>query len=80
MASPTPNTAAAVIARIRAWAKANEWSKGRYAAEAGVVDTTLRHFHSDDWNPRRETLETLERVIPPGWQAGDEVPKKRKAA
>jgi len=79
MPQPTPNTAAAVIARIRAWATANEWSKGRYASEAGLVDTTLRHFHEPDWNPRRETLERLEGLIPSGWQAGDPVPKRRRA-
>lgn len=74
MLAPTPNTAAAAIARVRAWATANDWSKHRYAVEAGVVDTTLRHFHSPDWNPTRETLERLEGLIPGGWQAGDAVP------
>jgi hypothetical protein len=78
MPHPIPNTAAAAIARIRAWATANAWSKSRYAAEAGLVDTTLRHFHAVNWNPTRETLERLEGLIPAGWQSGDPVPKRRR--
>jgi ribosome-binding protein aMBF1 (putative translation factor) len=78
---PAQNTSDAAIARIKAWAAANSWSKSRYAAEAGVVDTTLRHFHQADWNPTRETLAKLEAVIPRGWQDGDPLPKpKRRAA
>lgn len=69
-----PNTAASAIGRIRAWANTNGWSKTRFAAEAGVVDTTLRHFHDPNWNPTRETLEKLEALIPSGWQAGDPPP------
>lgn len=71
---PVPNTSDAVIARIRGWAAAKGWSKSRYAAEAGLVDTTLRAFHDDRWNPTRETLTALERVIPAGWQIGDPPP------
>ena len=68
------NTAAAVVARLRGWAEANQWSKSRFAVEAGLVDTTLRGFDKADWNPTRETLEKLEAVLPPGWQIGDPVP------
>jgi hypothetical protein len=80
MPTPTPNTAAAVIARIRAWAAANEWSKTRYAAEAGVIDTTLRRFHEVNWNPTRHTLQKLESLIPTDWQQGEPIPKKRARA
>lgn len=84
MPSPVPNTTAAVITRVRAWAAANEWSKTQYAREAGVMDTTLRHFHAPDWNPTLETLSRLEALIPDGWQPGDPVPepktRKRRAA
>ena len=76
--SPAPNTSAAVIARIRAWAAANEWSKSRYAKKVGLVDTTLRHFHDPDWNPTLEIIERLESVIPANWQA--DTPKRRRAA
>ena len=80
---PEPlNTSSAVIARLRAWAAANEWKKSRLAAEAGLPDTTLRNFDSDEWNPTLDTLERLERTIPKTWQVGDPVPEmaaKRKA-
>lgn len=71
---PVPNTASAVIARLRGFAAAMGWSKSRFAAQAGVVDTALRNFHAPDWNPRRETLEKLEAIVPPGWQVGDPIP------
>lgn len=71
--APT-NTSTAVIVRLRSWADANGWSKSRFAREAGLVDTTLRHFRDKGWNPTREVLERLEAVIPDGWQAGDPVP------
>jgi hypothetical protein len=79
MLSSSPNSSEAAIARIRAWAVANNWSKTRFAVEAGVVDTTLRHFHEEDWNPTRETLRKLEILIPPGWQVGDPLPKRPAA-
>ena len=74
------NTAAAVIARLRGWAEANRWSKSKFAAEAGLVDTTLRAFDAPGWNPTRETLEKLEAVVPPGWQLGDPIPPKTPSA
>jgi ribosome-binding protein aMBF1 (putative translation factor) len=70
----TPNTTLSVIARIRGWAGANGWSKSRYAALAGLRDTTLRGFHDADWNPNTDTLQRLEALIPAGWQVGDPVP------
>jgi hypothetical protein len=79
MSQPALNTAAAAIARVRAWAAANRWSKSRYAKRAGLVDTTLRHFHDDDWNPTKETIEALERAIPTSWQDGDPIPRHSEA-
>jgi ribosome-binding protein aMBF1 (putative translation factor) len=73
MAEPI-NTSSAVIARIRAWAAAKGWKKSRFAAEAGLPDTTLRDFDSDDWNPTRNTLERLEALIPKTWQPGEATP------
>jgi transcriptional regulator with XRE-family HTH domain len=67
------NTAAAVIARLRGFAEAKGWSKSRFAAEAGLVDTTLRAFHEPNWNPTRETIEKLEALVPSGWQLGDPI-------
>ena len=54
-----------VIFRIRAFATKQGWKKSLYGEMAGVQDTTLRHFHNDDWNPTAETLRRLEAVIPP---------------
>lgn len=74
--SVAPNTIPAVIARLRAWAAENRWSKTRFAAEAGLQDTTLRRFHESDWNPTREILCKLESVVPASWQIGQPVPVK----
>ncbi len=52
------------IERIRAFARARGWTKSRLARQAGMIDTTLRDFHKDDWNPTAETLRRLEAVIP----------------
>jgi hypothetical protein len=73
------NTTTAAVARIRAWAVTNNWSKSRYAKEAGLVDTTLRHFHDPSWNPTLQILEKLEAVIPRDWEPdpaglGDDIP------
>lgn len=78
---PLPlNTTSAVILRLRAWAAANGWTKSRFAAAAGLRDTTLRDFHHDDWNPTREILARLEAVVPSTWQAGDSVVDSNQAA
>lgn len=52
------------IARIKAYAAARGWSKSRLAKEAGLGDTTLRHFGRSGWNPTIETLRRLEAIIP----------------
>lgn len=52
------------IARIRAFAAANGWTKSRLAKEAGINDTTLRNFHEPDWNPTTDTIRELEAIIP----------------
>lgn len=75
-----PNTSSAVIARLRAWAKAKGWTKSRFAVAAGLRDTTLRDFHEPTWNPTREILGRLEAVVPDEWQAGDPVPVDEHAS
>ena len=70
----TPNTVPAAIARLRAWASGNNWTKTRFAKAAGLRDTTLRGFNENDWNPTREILEKLEAVVPAHWQQGDPIP------
>lgn len=52
------------IERIRAFARSRGWTKSRLAREAGMIDTTLRDFHKDEWNPTAETIRRLETVIP----------------
>ena len=74
-----PNTVQAAIARIRAFAAAQGWSRSRLATEAGMSDTVLRHFDRPDWNPTVETLRKLEGPIPDGWQPGDPVTRGEAA-
>lgn len=62
------------IDRIRAYATARNWTKSRLAREAGMIDTTLRDFHNEDWNPTLETVRRLEAVVPDDFVAGDLVP------
>jgi ribosome-binding protein aMBF1 (putative translation factor) len=52
-----------IIQRIRDYAADQGWSKTRLAMEAGLSDTTLRHFHSELWNPTVNTLRKLEAAI-----------------
>ena len=68
-----PNSTDAAIARIRAFAAAQGWSRSRLANEAGIAATVLRHFGRPDWNPTADTLRKLEAPIPEGWQPGDPV-------
>lgn len=65
------------IERIRSFAAHMGWKRNRLAKEANLQRTTLRHFHNERWNPTRETIEKLERVIPADFTAPAK-PKKRK--
>ncbi len=58
------STIAHSIERIRAFATARGWTKSRLAREAGMIDTTLRDFHKDSWNPTAETIRRIEAIIP----------------
>jgi len=58
----------ATIERIRFFAAYKGWAKGRFAREASINKTTLRNFHSKEWNPTREIIERLESVIPDDFQ------------
>lgn len=66
-----PSTTSTVVARIRAYAVHQGWTKSRLASEAGLPDTTLRHFDRGSWNPTLDTLRKLEAIIPRDFQAGD---------
>jgi hypothetical protein len=65
---------ASTIQRIRAFAKQPGWTKTRLARQAGLQDTVLRGLDSEEWNPTKRTIEALESVIPPGWQAPSNFP------
>lgn len=58
-----------VIARIRAYAASQGWTKTRLAREAGMVGTTLRDFEKPHWSPTANTLRRLEAIIPPDFEA-----------
>jgi len=75
-----PVTTDTVIARIRSWMKANEFSVNAFAMVAGVSEGTIRDIHDDAWRPSLATMRKLEAVIPPGWQPGDDVPSAEDAA
>ena len=55
------------IIRVRAFARSRGWTRSRLAKEAGLTESTLRHFHDPAWNPTADTLRKLEAVIPDGW-------------
>ena len=59
----TPPTVDEAIARVRAYVRSKNWTKSRFAKEAGLPDTTLRHFDQPDWNPTSDTLRKLETYI-----------------
>ena len=73
MAMP-PVTLTAVLARIRAYARAMNWTPGRLAAEAGLSRGTLGRLYEADFLPSSSTIFAIERVIPADWQHGDRVP------
>ncbi|MGQ3297724.1 helix-turn-helix domain-containing protein [Reyranella sp.] len=78
----TPATQLAVLARIRAFARANSWTAGRLASEAGLSRGTLARLFEADWLPSSSTVLQIEKLIPRDWRVGDPLPapKKRKAA
>lgn len=69
-----PVTTDTVIARIRAWMLANDYSVNAFAQIAGVSEGTIRDIHDDAWRPSLATMRKLEAVIPAGWQPGDDLP------
>lgn len=52
------------IARIRAYAKAQNIRPARLAIMAGLHANTLRSFEDADWAPTGTTLRKLEAVVP----------------
>lgn len=54
----------AVIARIRAFRRAQGWTKARYATAAGLRESTIRMMDAPGWSPTTKTIRRLEAVIP----------------
>lgn len=63
------------IARIRAYRAHRGWSILRFAKEAGMGESTIRHMDHPEWSPTADTLRRLERALPPDWQPGDPIPE-----
>lgn len=80
----TPATQAAVLDRIRSFARARAWTPGRLAAEAGLSRGTLSRLFDKDWLPSSTTVLEIEKLIPEGWHpdddARDAAPKRGKSA
>lgn len=61
------NNTLAIVAQVRnrarAFAKERQWSRYRFAKEAGLHKNTLRDLWRDDWNPSLETLQKLDAVM-----------------
>lgn len=73
-ATPAPVTLAAVLGRIRAYARVQGWTGGRLATAAGLSRGTLGRLYEPDFLPSSSTIFAIERVIPPDWQPGDAIP------
>jgi len=58
------------IARVRAYRMDRGWSILRYAKEAGMGESTIRHMDHPTWSPTADTLRRLERIIPADWRPG----------
>ena len=56
------------IIRIRAYRRHKGWSVSKFAAEAGLGESTIRKIEAAEWNPTLETITALERIIPKGWK------------
>lgn len=68
-----------IISRVRA--EAAKIAPATMAREAGLGINTLRGIHSEDWNPRVETLRKLEQYLERREQEaeGDPHPENRAA-
>lgn len=69
----------AVLDRIRAWSKANDWKPATFARVAGVADNVTRDMDCADWSPSSTSIRRLEATVPKDWCPGDPVPVKGKA-
>lgn len=65
-----PGSVAAVIVRIRSFAKARNMSRNQLAIAAGIAPNTLKGLFDDDWNPTADTLRKLEDLIPADFVTG----------
>jgi len=61
------------IERIRAFKTHKSWGFTRLATEAGINKTTLRAMDLPGWNPTKETIVQLERIIPAAFQIDEAV-------
>lgn len=77
--SASPATLTSVLERIRAFARAREWSPGRLAVEAGLSRGTLKRLYEPDFLPSGTTIHAIERLIPADWCVGDALPAAEAA-
>lgn len=63
MTSRVP-TVESALARVRAFAKHRGWAPSRLAIESGLAPNTLKALHDEEWNPRVDTLRSIEAIIP----------------
>lgn len=76
---PAPELTA-VLDRIRAWAKANDWAPATLARKAGLSEVVTRDMGQPDWGPTSRSIRAFETLIPAGWQAGDPLPTETTRA
>ena len=55
------------IDRIRAFSRKEGVNRFDLAERAGLSRGALREMFKPDWNPTKETILSIERVIPEGW-------------
>lgn len=51
------------LVSIRTWMEQNEVSPHILATRCGFAKGSLRHIHTDGWNPQVSTLRTIEEYI-----------------
>lgn len=80
MPHPAPTNLSAVLDRIRAWARANDWKPATLARKAGIAEVVTRSMTTDAWSPSSTSIRAMEGLIPADWREGDPVPAKQDEA
>lgn len=65
-----------VLKRLQAYRKAAEFSYSALAQNAGLSRAALQGMDHEDWSPSSTTIRAIEKLIPPGWRAGDPIPER----